>query len=114
MQRLKESAVVGGEFISEHLLAELGPTTRLRDLKASRIAAYRERRLAAGSVRRKDKTGRPSRLSAASINRPLALLRHLLRLAHEEGRCCRLSRRSGLRRSRRAASGGSNPTRSAA
>jgi hypothetical protein len=65
MQRLKESAVVGGEFISEHLLAELGPTTRLRDLKASRIAAYRERRLAAGSVRRKDKTGRPSRLSAA-------------------------------------------------
>lgn len=51
---------------------------------ASRIAAYRERRLAAGSVRRRDKAGKPVRLSAASINRPLALLRHLLRLAHEE------------------------------
>lgn len=70
--------------ISEHLLAEFGATTRLRDLTASRIAAYRERRPAAGSVRRKDKTGKPACLSAASINRSLVLLRHLLRLAHEE------------------------------
>jgi hypothetical protein len=45
---------------------------------------YRETRLAAGSVRRKDENGKPARLSAASINRPLALLRHLLRLAHDE------------------------------
>jgi integrase len=70
--------------ISEHLLEEFGTAIRLRDLTASRIAAYRERRLAAGSVRRKDKAGKRARLSAASINRPLALLRHLLRLAHEE------------------------------
>jgi hypothetical protein len=70
--------------ISEHLLEEFGAATRLRDLTASRIAAYRERRLAAGSVRRKDETGKPARLSAASINRPLAVLRHLLRLAQEE------------------------------
>jgi integrase len=69
---------------ADRRISELGATTRLRDLTASRIAAYRERRLAAGSVRRKDKTGKPARLSAASINPPLALLRHLLRLAHEE------------------------------
>jgi len=41
-------------------------------------------RLAASSVRRKDGAGEATKLSAASINRPLALLRHLLRLAHEE------------------------------
>jgi integrase len=70
--------------IAEHLLAEFGGSTRLRDLTASRIAAYRGRRLAAGSARRKDATGKPAPLSAASINRPLAVLRHLLRLAHEE------------------------------
>jgi integrase len=35
-------------------------------------------------TRRKDADGQPARLSAATINRPLALLRHLLRLAHEE------------------------------
>ena len=36
------------------------------------------------SERRKDGDGKPTPLSAASINRPLALLRHLLRLACEE------------------------------
>jgi hypothetical protein len=82
--KARKRSLAADRRISEHLLAELGATTRLRDLTASRIAAYRERRLAAGSVRRKDKTGKPARLSAASINRPLALLRHLLRLAHEE------------------------------
>jgi integrase len=82
--KARKRSLAADRRISEHLLAERGATTRLRDLTASRIAAYRERRLAAGSVRRKDKTGKPARLSAASINRPLALLRHLLRLAHEE------------------------------
>jgi integrase len=61
-----------------------GAHTRLRDLTAGRIAAYRERRLAATSVRRKDSQGNATPLSAASINRPLALLRHLLRLARDE------------------------------
>jgi integrase len=70
--------------IAGHLLAEFGGSTRLRDLTASRIAAYRGRRLAAGSARRKDATGKPAPLSAASINRLFAVLRHLLRLAHEE------------------------------
>lgn len=40
--------------------------------------------MASTSMRRKDSDGKPTPLSAASINRPLALLRHLLRLAHEE------------------------------
>ena len=82
--KARKRSIEADRRISEHLLEEFGATTRLRDLTASRIAAYRERRLAAGSIRRRDKAGRPARLSAASINRPLALLRHLLRLAHEE------------------------------
>jgi integrase len=82
--KVRKRSLEADRRISEHLLDELGRTTRLRDLTASRIAGYKERRLAAGSVRRKDQAGKPARLSAASINRPLALLRHLLRLAHEE------------------------------
>jgi len=70
--------------IAEHLKAAFGRDTRLKDVTAGRISAYRERRLAATSVRRKDADGNPTPLSAASINRPLALLRHLLRLARDE------------------------------
>jgi len=46
--------------ISEQPIEQFGATTRLRDLTASRIATCRERRLAAGSLRRKDKTGKPA------------------------------------------------------
>src|SRR5712692_57612 len=70
------------ERMAEYLKAHFGPKTRLRDITANRIAQYKEQRLAAGSVRRKDEHGRPAPLSAASINRPLALLRSLLRTAH--------------------------------
>ena len=70
--------------ISEHLLQVFGTTTRLRDVTAGRIARYREVRLAAKSTRRKDRNGQPARLAPASVNRPLALLRHLLRLACDE------------------------------
>jgi integrase len=67
-----------------HLTRAFGPDIRLRDLTAGRIGAYRARRLAATSLRRKDAAGHATPLSAASINRPLALLRHLLRLARDE------------------------------
>ena len=67
-----------------HLKAELGAETPLTEITASRIAQYKAKRLAAVTARRKDADGQPARLSAATINRPLALLRHLLRLAHEE------------------------------
>lgn len=64
--------------LSEHLLLEFGKDTVLTALTASRIAEYKAKRLATTSRQ----TG--ALLSAASVNRPLALLRHVLRLAHEE------------------------------
>jgi integrase len=67
-----------------HLKSAFGPDTNLSDITAGRISAYKAQRLASVSVRRKDENGQPARLGTASINRPLALLRHLLRLAHEE------------------------------
>ena len=63
--------------ILETLKVEFAADT-LAELTASRIAAYKAKRLA--SISRQSGVV----LSAASINRPLALLRHLLRLAHEE------------------------------
>jgi integrase len=66
------------ERIAKHLKAEFGEQTPLAEITASRISAYKANRLAV------EKSRRGSALSAASINRPLALLRHLLRLAHEE------------------------------
>jgi integrase len=67
-----------------HLKAELGENTPLAEITASRISQYKGKRLAA--LRRigegENATERP--LSAAAVNRPLALLRCLLRLAHEE------------------------------
>jgi len=68
----------------EHFKSVLGADTALVDITASRISAYKAQRLAAPSVRRKDAEGNGTLLSAAAVNRPLALLRHLLRLAHEE------------------------------
>ena len=70
--------------IAAHLLEAFGATVRLRDITASRIATYKASRLSAGSVRRKDADGKPTSLGAASINRPLALLRHLLRMAAQD------------------------------
>src|SRR5262249_5670681 len=68
----------------DHFKSVFGAETPLAEITASRISEYKAQRLAAASVRRKDAAGEATKLSAASINRPLALLRHLLRLAHEE------------------------------
>gem|GEM_PF-1892508 len=62
----------------EHLKTVFGAETPLADVTAARISEYKAKRLSAKSER----TGRA--LTAAAVNRPLALLRHLLRLAHEE------------------------------
>jgi hypothetical protein len=62
----------------EHLKAAFGEDTPLPQITAARVSEYRAQRLGTKSVR----TERI--LTAAAINRPLALLRHLLRLAHEE------------------------------
>src|SRR5712692_2608711 len=99
------------ERMAEYLKAHFGPNTRLRDITANKIAQYKEQRLAAGSVRRKNEHGRPAPLSAASINRPLALLRSLLRRPTAPGRCCRRCRSSRWRRSPRVGSAGSSRTR---
>jgi len=62
--------------IAKHLKAEFGEKTPLAEITASRVTDYKAKRLA---VKRGEQP-----LSAAAINRPLALLRHLLRLACEE------------------------------
>jgi integrase len=64
--------------IFEHLKAELGADTPLVQLTASRISEYKSKRLSTSSVRTKRE------LTAAGVNRPLAALRHLLRIAQRE------------------------------
>jgi integrase len=70
--------------IVEHLKSALGADTPLANLTASRISEYKTSRL--GAVRKISEGYNviERRLTAAAVNRPLALLRHLLRLAHEE------------------------------
>lgn len=82
--KARKRSLRGDRLTLDHFKAAFGAETPLADITASRISAYKAERLAAPSLRRKDADGQPRRLSAASINRPLALLRHLLRLAHEE------------------------------
>jgi integrase len=82
--KVRKKSLDEDKRIAAHLIDKFGGTTRLRDLTASRIARYRAARLTAKSVRRKDKHGKATPLGAASINRPLALLRHLLRLAAQD------------------------------
>ena len=62
----------------EQLKTVFGSGTPLAEITAARISQYKADRLGTKS----EHTGRP--LTAAAVNRPLALLRHLLRLAHEE------------------------------
>jgi hypothetical protein len=60
-----------------HLMTYFGKDTPISEITAGRISEYRGHRLA---LVRKIGDGE-RRLAAATINRPLALLRHLLRLA---------------------------------
>lgn len=73
--KTRKKSLAEDQRIAKHLLAEFGPETQLAEITSSRIAAYQEGRLAITKSRRGGK------LSAASVNRPLALLRTLLRLA---------------------------------
>ena len=66
------------------LKAEFGAEMPLAEITASRISEYKTKRLAAVRKIGEGETRVERRLSAAAVNRPLALLRHLLRLAHEE------------------------------
>jgi hypothetical protein len=73
---LKSNKKTAREFqrVAEHLKAAFGADTVLTGITAARIAEYKAERLA---VRR---SGKP--LTAAAVNRPLGLLRTLLRQAH--------------------------------
>jgi integrase len=66
------------ELILKRLKAWFGEATPIVDVTAQRIAQYERDRLSKMSVR-----GTP--LAAATLNRELALVRHLLRLAEEWG-----------------------------
>jgi integrase len=68
----------------KHLKAALGAETPLAEITAGRVSAYRANRLAAVRKVGEGESASERKLTAAAINRPLALLRHLLRLAHEE------------------------------
>jgi integrase len=59
--------------------AEFGEQTPLAEITASRISEYKAKRLTTASRTRKE-----ALLSPSAINRPLAILRHLLRIARDE------------------------------
>jgi integrase len=69
------------EWIAEHLKTALGAETPLASITTDRIVAYKAERLAAVRKVGKGDKAEERRLSAAAINRPLAILRHLLRQA---------------------------------
>jgi integrase len=70
--------------ILRRLVEHFGREMRLDKLTADAISHYRDQRFAEGARNRKDKDGKARPLSTATVNRDLALIRHLLRLAHEE------------------------------
>ena len=74
----RHKALDGMKINTAHLIRYFGADTPLREITASRISAYKAERLTKVSA----KTGKL--LTPAAVNRPLSLLRHLLRLAHEE------------------------------
>jgi integrase len=76
--KARKKSLPEDERIAKHLKVELGDQTPLTAITAARISEYKGRRLAITKSRR----GEP--LSAASINRPLALLRCLLTMAARE------------------------------
>jgi integrase len=82
--KVRKRSLADDRRMLEQLKAAFGTETPLVEITASRISTYRTARLSAMSRRRTAADGSARKLSAAAINRPLALLRHLLRLAHEE------------------------------
>jgi integrase len=83
-EKARKRSLFADRRIMAHLKAALGENTPLADITANRISEYKAKRLATKSDRRKDVTGGTVTLSSAAVNRPLTILRHLLRLAHEE------------------------------
>src|SRR5262249_17903334 len=78
----KHTAIQDVRMLTNVLIPFFGKDTPLQDITAARISEFRTHRLA--TTRGKDVDGRPKPLSPAGVNRPLALIRHLLRLARDE------------------------------
>jgi len=78
--KARKLSLVEDQRTLAHLTSHFGQDTLLSDITGARISEYRGKRLRA--VRTIG--GQERVIGAAAINRPLALLRHLLRLAHEE------------------------------
>ena len=74
--KARKRSLAEDQKIAKHLKTEFGEKTPLAEITASRISQHKTKRLA---VKRDELA-----LSAAPINRSLALLCHLLRLACEE------------------------------
>src|SRR5712691_3133789 len=70
--------------ILKHLTDFFGNDTRLSDITASWIAEYKGKRLSAVRKIGEGEAATERPLAAGTVNRALALLRHLLRLACEE------------------------------
>ena len=67
-----------------HLKDYFGKDTPLAEMTASRISEYKGRRLSTVRKIGEGETATERPLAGATVNRALALLRHLLRLAHDE------------------------------
>ena len=67
-----------------HLKDYFGKDTPLAEITASRISEYKGHRLSAMRKIGNGETAIERPLTGATVNRALALLRHLLRLAHDE------------------------------
>jgi integrase len=77
-EKARRKTVTEYSRIANHLRESFGADTPLTNITAARISNYRAGRMSNVSER----TGR--QLTAASVNRPLAVLRHLLKTAREE------------------------------
>ena len=78
--KVRKRTIAEDKRTLEHLKAAFGAKTLLAEITAERISEYKAERLAA--TRKIGEMEKP--LSAAAVNRPLAILRHLLRLARDE------------------------------
>jgi integrase len=78
--KVRKRTIAEDKRTLEHLKAAFGAKTLLAEITAERIIEYKAERLAA--TRKIGEMEKP--LSAAAVNRPLAILRHLLRLARDE------------------------------
>ena len=78
--KARKRSLYNDQRILAHLKSALGADTPLAEITAGRISEYKIARLGT-RVRR---AGEDRDLSPSTLNRGLALLRHLFRLAHEE------------------------------